>query len=149
MLVVPPDAVRVFERIQPRLVAEAVVRTAERDQLFGALLVDGGALALDIRAAVPAHAGAFVADDARLGKRFINDAHRVLYIAAAVCVFDAQNELSARFFCEKVPVQRRTQVADVHIPRGAGRKARSYFFHALPPFFSVSFPGSRSSLPLQ
>ena len=129
MLVVAGGAVFPFERLDALAVAEAVVRPAQLDQLFGVFLIDGGALALHIRPVCAADVRPFVVAEPGVFEGVVDDLHGAVDVALPVRILEAQDELAPLLFGEQVGVQRGAQVADVHIARGAGRESRSHFFH--------------------
>ena len=96
-------------------------------------------LGLHIRADRTADVGAFVVVKTAVAQRFINDLDRALYLAGLVGVLNAEQELAVRVAGDAPGVERRAQVAHVHIPRGARREAGAYFaardalFHFLKP----------------
>ena len=106
--------------------AEAAVSVAAGDELFRIFLVDGSAFALHIGAEGAALLGTLVGDDMGCGKAFVDDFTRAFDEAILVRVLDAQDEDAALGFGEEIAVERRPQVADVHVARGARREARAY-----------------------
>ena len=108
-------------------VAEAAVGVAIRDELFRIFFIKIHALALDIRAAVAAVARTLVRHDAGGRERALDDVDGVRDVARAVRVLDAQDEVAAVRLGEQVSVERRAQVADVHVARRTRREARAYF----------------------
>ena len=108
-------------------VAEAAVGMARRDELFRIFFINIHAFALDVRAAVAAIARAFVRRDARELQRALDEVDGVRDVARAVGVFDAQDEVALVRLREEISVERRAQVADVHVARRARREARAYF----------------------
>ena len=118
MLVVSPDPVFVFQRIDAFLIAETIIRAAEFDEFFRIRAVDRAALALDIGTEIPAHVGSFRIADARVLQGIVNDLHGAVDVALAVRIFEAENKIAPLFHRVQVAVQRGPQIADVHIARG-------------------------------
>ena len=108
--------------LQPLRGAEAVVCLAGLHQLFGVLLEHPHPLRLHIGADRAADVGAFVPQKAGLAQGVVDDVHRTLHLAHLVGILNAQNEGAALALGFQVGVQCGTQVAHVHIARGAGGK---------------------------
>ena len=99
--------------------AEAAIGEALLDEFLGVTLIDIHALALDIRATVPADARPLVGNDVRRLQRVVDEIHRVLNITRTVGVLDAKDEIAVLRLREKESVKRRAQIADMHIARRA------------------------------
>ena len=108
------------------LIAEAAVGVAARDEQFGVFFIEPPPLGLDIRADRTANVRALVMRQAAGAHGAVNDIDRTLHIAALIGVLDAQNELTAGVPRDQVRIQRRAQIADVHIPRRARREPRAH-----------------------
>ena len=109
------------------LVAEAAVGVSALQQLFRVLFVKRQALALHVRADWAALVGALVVFQPGDGEAVIDHLHAVLHEPGLVGVLDAQDEPAFVLSRVQVRVQGGAQVADMHIPGGAGGKSRSYF----------------------
>ena len=121
------------------LVAEAVIGVAALHEALGVGKIGVAPLGLHIRADRTADVGAFVVVKTAVAQRFINDLDRALYLAGLVGVLNAEQELAVRVAGDAPGVERRAQIAHVHIPRGARREAGAYLavrdalFHFLKP----------------
>ena len=121
------------------LVTEAVIGVAALDKALGIGEVGVAPLGLDVGADRAADVGAFVVVQAAVAQRFVNDLHRALDLTGLVGVLDAEQELAVRVAGDAPGVERRAQIADVHIPRrtrreaGADLAARNALFHFLKP----------------
>ena len=101
-----------------RLFTEAVIRAALFHQQPGILSVGIPPLGLDIRGHRAAHIGAFVVSQAALGHGAVDHVHRAVHIAALVRVLDAEDEIPAVGPGNEPGIQRRAQVAHMHIACG-------------------------------
>ena len=121
------------------LVAEAIIGVAALHEALGVGKIGVAPLGLHIRADRTADVGAFVVVKTAVAQRFINDLDRALYLAGLVGVLNAEQELAVRVAGDAPGVERRAQIAHVHIPRGARREAGAYLaardalFHFLKP----------------
>ena len=121
------------------LVAEAVIGVAALHEALGVGEIGVAPLGLDVGTDRAADVGAFVVVKTAVAQRFINDLDRALYLAGLVGVLDAEQELAVRVAGDAPGVERRAQIAHVHIPRGARREtgadlaARDALFHFLKP----------------
>ena len=106
--------------------AEAVVCTALFHQKAGILAVGVPALGLDIGRHGAAHIGALVVGKAALSHGAVDHIGSTLHQTALVGVLDAEDERAAVAAGNEPCVQRRAQVADVHIAGGGGGKAGAY-----------------------
>ena len=61
-----------------------------------------------------------------LAQRLVDHVHRALNEAALVGVLDAQQEFAAGVARNEIGIERRAQIAHVHIARGRGGKARAH-----------------------
>ena len=132
------------------LLAEAAVGVAALHQKLGVFLVERAALGLDVRGDGTADVRALVMLEVALGHGLVDHVHRALDQTALVGVLDAQDELALAVAGDEIRIERRAQVADVHVARGRGREARAhlagrdagfhifkpaFIFHILPPTF--------------
>ena len=123
-----------------RLLAEAAVSMSLLDEKVGVFLVQRAALGLHIGAYGAADVGAFVMLQMALGHGLVYNVHCALYETALIGVFNAQDELAARVARYQIGVQRRAQVANVHISGGRRGKTGTYLavrntsLHVLEPF---------------
>ena len=108
------------------LLAEAAVGVAALHQQFCVFPVKGSALGLHIGGHGAAHVGTLVVLQVALGHGLVDDVHRALHQTALVGVLDAQDELALAVPGDQVGVERRAQVADVHISRGGGGKTGAH-----------------------
>ena len=108
------------------LIAEAAVGVTACDEQLGIFFIKSPPLGLDIRADRAANVRAFVMRQAAGAHGAVNDIDRALHIAALIGVLDAQDELAAGVPRDQVRIQRRAQIADVHIARRAGRKTGAH-----------------------
>ena len=75
-----------------------------------------------------------------LAQRLVDHVHRALDKAALVGVFDAQQELAARMAGDEIGIERRAQVAHVHVAGGRRGEAGAHLavrdarFHLVKPF---------------
>ena len=113
--------------VQPLLRAKAIVGMAGLDQLFGIRQIEVAALGLHIGAAGAADIRAFVMREAGGGERLVDQLDRARHLALLIGVLDAQDELAAVAAREQIGVQRRAQVAQVHVSRRAGGEAGANF----------------------
>ena len=74
-----------------------------------------------------AHVGAFVVRQAAFCHRLIDHVDRAVDQTALIGVFDAENELAAEVAGDEPGIECRSQVADMHIARGTGRKTGTCF----------------------
>ena len=132
------------------LFAEAAVSVAALHQKLGVFLIEGPALGLDIGGHGAAHVGTLVVLKVALGHGFVDHVHRAFDETALVGVLDAQDELALAMAGDKIGIERRAQVAHMHVSGGRGREARAhlaggdarlhvvepaYIFHVVPPCF--------------
>ena len=121
------------------LVAEAVIGVATLHEALCVGEVGVAPLGLDVGADRTADVGTFVVVQAAVAQRFIYDFDRALYLTGLVGVLDAEQELAVRVAGDAPGIERRAQIADVHIPRrtrreaGADLAARNALFHFLKP----------------
>ena len=108
------------------LVTEAVVGVAAFHEALGVGEIGVAPLGLHIRADWAADIGAFIVVKTAVAQRFINDLDRAFHLAGLIGVLDAEQELAVRVAGDAPGVERRAQIAYVHIPRGARREARAY-----------------------
>ena len=102
------------------LFAEAVIRAAFFRQKPGILTVGVPALGLDIRGHGAAHIGAFVVGKAALRHGAVDHIGGALHQTALIGVLDAQDERAAVAAGDEPGVQRRAQIAHMHIAGGGG-----------------------------
>ena len=107
------------------LFAEAAVGVALFNKKLRIFSVKAAALGLNIGAHGAADVGALVVVKAALLHRAVDDVHRALDVALLIGVLDAQNEFSACVTGDQPGIQRRAQIAHVHVARGAGGKSRA------------------------
>ena len=121
------------------LLAEAAVGVAALHQQLGVFLIEGPALGLDVGGDGSADVRALVMLQVALGHGLVDHIHRALHQAALVGVLNAQDELALAVSGDKIGIERRAQVADVHVARGRGGKARAHLagrdalFHSAEP----------------
>jgi len=108
------------------LIAETAVGVAARDEQLGIFFIESPPLGLDIRADRAADIRAFVMRQAAGAHGAVNDIDRALNIAPLIGVLNAQDELTAGVPRDQVRIQRRAQIADVHIARRARCKAGAH-----------------------
>jgi len=108
------------------LIAEAAVGVAARDEQLGIFLIESPPLGLDIRADRAADIRPLVVRQAASAHGAVNDIDRALHIAALIGVLNAQDELTTGVPRDQVRIQRRAQIADVHIARRAGRETGAH-----------------------
>ena len=108
------------------LLAEAVIRSALLHQKLGVLSEQSATLRLDIRPDRAADIGAFVVVKAALRQRLVDHIHRALDQTALIGVLDAKDERAALTAGDQPCIKRRAEISDVHIARGAGRKAGAH-----------------------
>ena len=89
--------------------------------------IDFLSFALNVRAAVAANVRPLVGKNIGLGQRPFDKINGVRYITGAIGILNAQEKIAAVRLGEKVGVERRPQIADVHVSRRAWRKAGAYF----------------------
>ena len=119
------DLAGLFRVILVRFAAEAVIRAALFAQELRILAEQLAPLGLHIRPHRAADVGAFVVIEAAFGHRLVDHVDRTLDQTALIGVFDAENELAVMAAGNEPCIERRAQIADVHIARGARRKARA------------------------
>ena len=107
-------------------IAETAVGEALFHQFFRVFLINFLSFALDVWPAVAADVWPFVGENIGFGQRPLDEVHGVRHVTGPIRVLDAQEEITPLGFGEKISVKRRPQVADVHVPRGAWRKAGAY-----------------------
>ena len=103
-----------------RLFAEAVVGAALFHQQPGVLSVGVPALGLDIGGHGAAYVRTFVMGQAALGHGAVDDIHSALHLTALVGVLDPQDKRAVVAAGDEPGVQRRPQIAHVHIAGGGG-----------------------------
>ena len=108
------------------LLAEAVVGAALFHQQPGVLAVGVPALGLDVGCHGAAYVGALVVGKAALGHSAVNHVRGAFHQAALVGVLNAENEGALVGPGDEPGVQRRAQVAHVHIAGGGGGKAGAH-----------------------
>ena len=102
------------------LFAEAVVCAAFFRQQLGIPAVGVPPLGLDVGCHRAAHIGALVMVQAALGHGAVDDIHRALHQTALVRVLNTEDERAAVAAGDEPGIQRRAQVAHVHIAGGRG-----------------------------
>ena len=132
------------------LLAEAAVSMSLFDEKVCIFLVQRAALGLHIGADGAADVGAFVMLQMALGHGLVYNVHCALYETALIGVLNAQDEFSARMARYQIGVQRRAQVADMHISGWRRREPRAYLavrntrLHLFKPFHIFHFvPSSK------
>ena len=121
------------------LLAEAAVGVAALHQKLRVFLVERAALGLDVGGDGAADVRALVVLQVALGHGLVDHVHRALDQAALIGVLDAQDELALAVSGDQIGIERRAQVADVHVARGRGGKARAHLagrdalFHSAEP----------------
>ena len=100
--------------------AEAVVRAAFFHQKPGILTVGIPALRLDIRSHRAAYIGTLIVGKAALGHGSVNHIGGALHQTALIGVLNAEDERAAVAAGNEPGVQRRAQVAHMHIAGGGG-----------------------------
>ena len=121
------------------LVAEAVIGVTALHKALGVREIRVAPLGLDVGTDRTADVGTLVVVETAVAQRFINDLDRALNLPGLVGVLDAEEKLAVRMAGDAPCIERRAQIADVHIPRGAGRKAGAHLaagdpcFHFLKP----------------
>ena len=113
---------------------------AALNEEFCVFAVEGAALGLHIGADGAADIRALVVVEVTFLERLVDHVHRALDQAALVGVLDAQQELAVRVARDEIGIERRAQIAHVHVSRGGGCKARAHLavrdarFHFIKPF---------------
>ena len=115
-------AVRFVRGFFFRFLAEAVVCAALFAQKFCILAEEVAPLGLDIGTHGAAHIRTFIVRQAAFCHRLIDHVDRAVHETALIGVFNAENELTAKVAGDEPSIERRSQVADMHIARGTGRK---------------------------
>ena len=108
------------------LLTEAAVGMSFLHQKLGILAVEGAPLGLHIGANGAAHIRTLVVLQVALGHGLVDHVHRAFHEASLVGVLDAQQELAIAVPGDQVGVERRAQVAHMHIPRGRGGKTGAH-----------------------
>ena len=108
------------------LLAEAAVGVAARHEQLRILSVEGAPLCLHVGADGAADIRALVVVEPALGQRLVDHVHRALDQTALIGILDAQDEGAARVAGDQPGVERRAQIADVHVSGGRGGEARAY-----------------------
>ena len=116
---------RGFALVLVGFLAEAVIRAALFAQQLRVLAEQLAPLGLDIRADGAADVGAFVVIKAAFGHGLVDDIDRALDQTALIGILDAENEFAVVAAGDQPGIERRAQVADVHIARGARSEARA------------------------
>ncbi len=128
-----------------RLLAEAAVGVSAPDQELGILSVKPPSLGLDIGADGAAEVRALVMGQAALAQGLIDDVHGAFDQAPLVGVLNAQDKGAVRVTGDQPGIQGGSQVADVHVAGGRGRKTRAHLpmrdsrFHLFKPFAVYCF----------
>ena len=110
-----------LQLFEPLLGAEAAVRLALSDQLFGIGQIHLLALRLHIGTKIAADVGTLVVLQACQLHGMINNVHRAVNQPFAVGVLNSQNEFAALRLRHQILIQRRAQIAHVHKAGGTGR----------------------------
>ena len=110
-----------------RLLAEAVVGCALFHQELGVGQIQVPALGLDIGAGGAAHVRAFIVIQMALLHGAVDHVRSTLHQTALIRILDPENESAVGVAGDEPGIERRSQVADMHIARGAGRKAGACF----------------------
>ena len=116
-------AVRFVRGFFFRFLAEAVVCAALFAQKFCILAEEVAPLRLDIGTHGAAHIRTFIVRQAAFCHGLVDHVDRAVDQTALIGVFDAENELTAKVAGDEPGIECRSQVADMHIARGTGRKA--------------------------
>ena len=116
----------IVRRLFILFLAEAVVRAAALNQQLCVLAEEVAPLRLHIRPDRAANIGAFIVRQAALGHCFVDHINSTLDQTALIGVLDAKDERAAVAAGDQPGIQRRAQIADMHIARGAGREARAH-----------------------
>ena len=96
------------------------------DEKLGVFAVKTAALGLNIGTHGASDIGTLVVIKTALRHRAVYNVDSALNVALLIGVLNAQNELSAVVTRDQPGVQRRAQIADVHIARGAWSKSRAH-----------------------
>ena len=115
-----------FQRL---LGAETAIRMTAREKFVSVFLVSRFALGLDIRSDWSPDVGAFIPIQVGHTKAFINHFDRVFDKTRLVRVFDAKKKLPVVLSGDQEGVQRRSEIADVHVTRRAWSVARANCCH--------------------
>ena len=118
-----------FQRIQTRLVAEAVVGLALLDELLRVLHINARAhaLTLHIGAVALVLVRSLIVQKTGFLERAVNNLGRSLDKSALVGVLDAENEGTVRVLGNEIRIECCPQVSDMHAPGGTRRISGSDF----------------------
>ena len=105
------------------------MRAAQINQFVSIFGINSFALGLNIRSVIAADVRSFVPVHPNPFECGINDIRSALNIAFLVGIFNTEDKISARCLGYQILIERRSQVADVHISGRAGRESGSYFHH--------------------
>ena len=108
------------------LFAEAAVGVTLFDEQLGVFSVQPTAFGLNIRTYGSADVGTLVVVKTAVLQGAVYHVDCALDKAALIGVLDAENELSSVVTCDKPGVKCGSEIADVHISRGTGRKAGAH-----------------------
>ena len=120
-------AVRLFGGFFFRFLAEAVVCAALFAEELGVFAEQVAPLGLDIGTHGAAHIRTFIVRQAAFCHGLVDHVDRAVDQTALIGVFDAENELAAEVAGDEPGIECRSQVADMHIARGTGRKTGACF----------------------
>ena len=120
------DLLALFGRLFVGFLAEAVIRAALFHEQVSIFAEQAAPLGLDIRADRAADVRAFVMVESTFGQRLIDDIDRAVHQAALIGIFDAENKRAVIAAGDQPGIERRAQIADVHIARGTGREAGTH-----------------------
>ena len=106
------------------MIAETAVGMPALDELLRVFLVDLHALALDVWSIVPANLiRPLVRHDARRIECAANEVYRIRDVAIPIRILNPQDKRPVICTRKQIGVQRRAQIADVHIARRTRCKA--------------------------
>ena len=120
------DLLALFSGFFVGFLAEAVIRAAPFHEQVSIFAEQAAPLGLDIRADRAADVRAFVMVESTFGQRLIDDIDRAVHQAALIGVLDAEDERAVVAAGDQPSIERRAQIADVHVARGAGREAGAH-----------------------
>ena len=128
-----------------RLFAEAAVGMAALHEQLRVFLIEPAALGLHIGADRAADVRAFVVLEMALLHRPVYNVNSALDETPLIRVLNAENELALIVAGNEIGIERGTEIADVHVPRGRRGETRAYLargdalFHILKPLHVFHF----------
>ena len=127
------------------LFAEAAVGMAALHEQLRVFLIESAALGLHIGADRAADVRTFVMLEMALLHRPVYNVNSALDETPLIRILDAENELALIVAGDEIGIERGTEIADVHVPRGRRGEPRTYLargdalFHILKPLHVFHF----------